>query len=92
MLRENSKDLRRNKSGLKQIDKNTKRQATIKEKNGFIKSFSKNFKTTHITAGGLKDKDPQHQDWLDTIEIAKTIKWILDQSSISIPILGIEEL
>lgn len=53
---------------------------------------SRNFKTTHITAGGLKDKDPQHQNWLDPIEIAKSIKWILDQPSISIPIIGIEQV
>jgi hypothetical protein len=50
------------------------------------------FKTTHIVAGGLKDGDPTHADWLDPLDIAKTIKWVLEQSSFSIPLIGLEKL
>ncbi len=49
------------------------------------------FKTTHITVGGLNDGKQEHTDWLDTIEIANAIKWILD-SKVNIPIIGIEKL
>jgi hypothetical protein len=52
---------------------------------------SHEFKTTHMTVGGLNDGKQEHSDWLDPIEIANAIKWILD-SKVSIPIIGIEKL
>jgi hypothetical protein len=52
---------------------------------------SDKFKTTHITPGGLNDNKPGHEHWLDPIEIANAIKWILD-SKVNIPIIGIEKL
>jgi hypothetical protein len=52
---------------------------------------SHKFKTTHITAGGLNDGKIGHEDWLDVIEVAKIIKFVLE-SSVSIPIIGIEKV
>lgn len=52
---------------------------------------SQKFKTTHMTVGGLNDGKQEHADWLDPIEIANTIKWILD-SKVNIPIIGIEKI
>ena len=52
---------------------------------------SLNLKTTHMTVGGLNDNKPGHEDWLEPIEIAKSIKWILE-SQVDIPIIGIEKI
>lgn len=50
---------------------------------------SKKFKTTHITVGGINDGLPGHENWIDVVEIAKVVKFVL-QSSVDIPIIGIE--
>jgi NAD(P)-dependent dehydrogenase (short-subunit alcohol dehydrogenase family) len=52
---------------------------------------SNKFKTTHITVGGLNDGKADHKNWLDVIEVAKIIKFVLD-SNVSIPIIGIEKI
>lgn len=48
------------------------------------------FKTTHLTVGGLNDNKPENKNQMDTIHIARAIKWILD-NQIQIPIIGIEQ-
>jgi hypothetical protein len=69
--------------GMYSVDKKSLRERSLQLNN-------KNFKTTHIIAGGLNDGDPEHKDWLDIDHIAKTIKWILEQP-FSVPIIGIEK-
>lgn len=51
---------------------------------------STTFRTTHIIAGGLNDGKPEHQHWLDPVQIADAISWVLSKE-ISIPIIGIEK-
>lgn len=46
-------------------------------------------KTTHITAGGLNDGQPEHSDWLDLMHLAETIQWIL-QHPCEIPLIEIQ--
>ena len=46
-------------------------------------------KTTHITAGGLNDGLPEHNDWLDLTHIAQTIQWIL-MHPCEIPLIEIQ--
>ena len=52
---------------------------------------SRYFKTTHMTVGGLNDMKPGNETALEPIQVAKTIKLILD-SNINIPIIGVEKL
>ena len=37
-----------------------------------------NIKTTHITAGGLNDGKPGHENWLDLTQVADLIHWVID--------------
>jgi hypothetical protein len=52
---------------------------------------SAKFKTTHMTVGGLNDGKSGNENNLDTIHIASTIKWILE-NTVQIPIIGIEKI
>ena len=46
-----------------------------------------------MTVGGINDGLPEHATWLQPIDIAKAIKWILElPAGVSIPIIGIEKL
>ena len=47
-----------------------------------------NIKTTHITAGGLNDGKPGHENWLDLAHMANLIEWIINHPC-TIPIIGI---
>lgn len=47
-----------------------------------------NIKTTHITAGGLNDGKPGHENWLDLAHIADLLEWTINHPC-TIPIIGI---
>jgi hypothetical protein len=47
-----------------------------------------NIKTTHITAGGLNDGKPGHENWLNLAHMADLIEWIINHPC-TIPIVGI---
>jgi hypothetical protein len=47
-----------------------------------------NIKTTHITAGGLNDGKPGHENWLNLAHMANLIEWIINHPC-TIPIIGI---
>jgi hypothetical protein len=49
---------------------------------------SKTLKTTYIVVGGINND--YHADKMDPIHIAKTIKWILDQTEFHVPLIGVE--
>lgn len=56
-----------------------------------ISMNSSTFKTTHIIAGGINDGIAGHEYWLDVIDVARIIKFVLE-TNVSIPIIGIEKL
>lgn len=74
---------RNSEFGMYSIDKKSLRDRSLQLND-------KNFKTTHIIAGGLNDGNHEHKDWLNIDHLATTIKWILEQP-FSVPIIGIEE-
>lgn len=49
---------------------------------------SESLKTTHIVVGGLKSTDDDHMR-LDPMDVAKSIKWILE-SDIEVPLIYVE--
>jgi len=51
---------------------------------------STNFKTTHMTIGGVNDGMQGHENWLAPLEIAEIIRFVID-SKLNIPIIGIEK-
>jgi hypothetical protein len=51
---------------------------------------SNTFRTTHMTAGGINDGKSGHEEWLNPIQIARVIEWILN-SDVIIPIVGVEQ-
>lgn len=46
-------------------------------------------KTSHITAGGLNDGKPDHDNWLPLEDLARIILWIVNNPN-DIPIIGVE--
>jgi len=46
-------------------------------------------KTTHVVLSGINDGKPGHEEWLDPVEIAQTIKWILEKSGPTIPLIAL---
>ena len=61
----------------------------LKDRSMMINLQSENFKSTHITPGGLNDGEPGHETWLDMDHIAETIDWIL-RRPFDVPHIGIE--
>lgn len=51
---------------------------------------SAKFKTTHIVTGGFTDSSDDSKHKMNPVHIAKTIKWIMNEPDIHIPIIGIE--
>jgi hypothetical protein len=56
-----------------------------------IELLSDQFKTTHLTVSGFKDRGSSSDHQMDAIEIVKSIQWVLD-SNVSIPQLSIVDL
>ena len=54
-----------------------------------IDLYDENFKTTHIVVGGFKDSSTRTQFKMDPINIANTIKWVLECDH-DVPIIGVE--
>jgi hypothetical protein len=50
--------------------------------------FSKLFKTTHISMGGINDSTASHK--MDPVNVATTIKWIIELTEVYVPIIGLE--
>ena len=36
-------------------------------------------RVTHITVGGINDGKPGHEHWIDPLEVAELIKWVLER-------------
>jgi hypothetical protein len=47
------------------------------------------FRTTHVVLGGIHTDCPGSENWLDTVQIARAIKWVID-ADFDVPIIGIE--
>lgn len=45
--------------------------------------------TTHIIVGGINDGKPGHESWLDVVQVANTIRWVLEQN-IEVPLIQIQ--
>lgn len=55
-----------------------------------IDLHSEHFKTTHVVVGGFQDASPGTHFKMDPINIANTVKWILECDH-DVPIIGIEQ-
>ena len=56
-----------------------------------IELCSEHLKTTHITVGGFKDESNESDTKMDPLNIANTIRWIID-SDFHVPVIGIEQI
>lgn len=61
----------------------------LRDRSMMLNCKEDNFKSTHITPGGLNDEQPGHENWLDMDHIAETIDWIL-RRPFDVPHIGIE--
>jgi hypothetical protein len=47
------------------------------------------FRTTHVVLGGIHTDRPESENWLDVVQIARAINWIID-ADFDVTIIGIE--
>ena len=47
-----------------------------------------NIKTTHMIVGGINDGKEEHSNWIKPKNVAKTIKWVLENNN-GIPLIAI---
>jgi|TARA_B100000035_G_scaffold290143_1_gene277040 hypothetical protein len=49
------------------------------------------FQTCHIVMGGIDTGVEERRDWIKPKKIAEVIKWIMEQDTFKIPIMGIDQ-
>tara|TARA_B100000424_G_C22849404_1_gene453019 strand:+ start:127 stop:699 length:573 start_codon:yes stop_codon:yes gene_type:complete len=49
------------------------------------------FQTCHIVMGGIDTGIEERKDWIKPKKIAEVIKWIMEQETFKIPIMGIDQ-
>lgn len=58
-------------------------------RNRSLELYNYRFRTTHIVLGGLQNDTEQRSAWLNNLQVANTIKWVLD-ADFDVPLIGIE--
>lgn len=58
-------------------------------RNRSLELYNYRFRTTHVVLGGIHTDRPESTNWLNVVQIARAIKWVID-AEFDVPIIGIE--
>ena len=80
-------------SGVREVwmgsDSYKKNKLELRDKSLELNSFR--LQTCHIVMGGVDTGIEESQNWVKPKKIAEMIKWVTEQDTIKIPIIGIDQ-